>query len=284
MFRAGGPWRARPVRPQQQRWGAPQLPPDRAAPPLPPPTRVGPFTLRALCLGVLGEYLEELIELGEEVLPRLPGELKASLLAVARLRRLLSDTALVLLAGDGDILDLHDAGASLSDAGIRAALCLMPQLRQADLRGCPVSPSTLRTLGEACTWVTILRLGGHDATDHAPGMGAALKAVLPGLDKGAAAAVDSWEDQLEPRALVGQGRLMHLQCLVWPRMPFKLQQYCGAACPAVVLNPTPADVRQQGLPPDFSPDCRLDTPLLNGELVGSGCFGKVMWRVCGVGD
>jgi hypothetical protein len=119
---------------------------------------------------VLGEHLEEL--LGDEdcaqlVLPLLPVEAKACLLAVARLRRLLNDTALLLLADEGQhTLDLHGSGRQLSDGGIRSAVQRMPDLRQVDLRSCPVGGDTLRTLGSCCPHVNVLRLGSPvtDAT------------------------------------------------------------------------------------------------------------------------
>lgn len=129
----------------------------------------GPPSLHAICLGVLAEHLDELIECGEDVLPLLPAPAKASLLAVARLRRLLSDAALALLADcEHTILDLRGCGDLVSDAGVRAALRGMPHLRLADLSSCPVGPVTLRALGEACPAVEVLRLGSA-ATDQGAG-------------------------------------------------------------------------------------------------------------------
>lgn len=112
---------------------------------------------------MLGEHLEELLSdpgCAEYVLPLLPAEAKACLLAVARLRRLLCDAALLLLADQGQhILDLRGCGDLLSDSGIRAAIRRMPDLRLADLTSCPVGADTLRALGEACPGLHVLRLG-----------------------------------------------------------------------------------------------------------------------------
>jgi hypothetical protein len=101
------------------------------------------------------------------VLPLVPAEAKASLLAMARLQRLLSDATLLLLADQGqDILDLHSCGELLSDGGIRAAIQRMPDLRLVDLRSCCVGGDTLSVLGMACPQLEVLRLGSA-VTDSA---------------------------------------------------------------------------------------------------------------------
>jgi hypothetical protein len=53
--------------------------------------RTGPHTLQQLCLGVLGEHLEELLQLEEDVLPLLPTHAKSVLLAAANKRGLLAN-------------------------------------------------------------------------------------------------------------------------------------------------------------------------------------------------
>ena len=80
-------------------------------------------------------------EVLEEVVPLLPPQVKACLLAAARLRSLLCDAVLLAL-GDAEqsVLDLHAAGGRLTDAGIRAVLRRMPHLRQAS-RAVPASGS-----------------------------------------------------------------------------------------------------------------------------------------------
>lgn len=130
---------------------------------------------------MLGEHLGDILEdewCLREVLPALPTEIKACLLAVARLRRLLSDAALAALADAGQaVLDLHGTGAHVSDAGVRAALRAMPQLRRVDLSSCPVGADTLRALGESCPRVEVLRLGSP-ATDAGTGRCAAVESVV----------------------------------------------------------------------------------------------------------
>lgn len=129
----------------------------------------GPRSLHAICLGVLGQHLDELIECGKDVLPLLPAPAKAALLAVARLRRLLSDAALALLAdSEHTTLDLHGCGDLVTDAGVCAALRSMPHLRLVDLSTCAVGPASVRALGECCAAVEVLRLGSP-VTDQSAG-------------------------------------------------------------------------------------------------------------------
>lgn len=291
-------------------------------PSLPTPAPCWP----ACCAGVLGEHLPDLLEdpdCLQEVLPALPSEAKAALLAVARLRRLLCDAALAALADEGHaLLDLSSCGAALTEAGICAALRRMPHLRAADLRSCLVGGATLRTLGEACPALEVLRLGSP-FTDGSATAARCCRGFVPGCSgpvrssstqlcmpptcapQGAAGpqcspaccvpapgprpcraladilpvpqerqqapAADSWdallgvEDARQLSAAVGGvGRLMQLQCLCWPNIPFRAEQHCRQACPRVALNPTADEVAARRLPPECDPGLQLDASLLAG--------------------
>lgn len=120
---------------------------------------------------MLAEHLPDLLEDADclrDVLPMLPSEAKACLLAVARVRRLLCDAALAALADEGHtVLDLHDCGDALSEGGICGALRRMPHLRCADLASCGVGGAALRTLAESCPALEVLRLGSP-STDGSP--------------------------------------------------------------------------------------------------------------------
>ncbi|PSC77025.1 F-box LRR-repeat 20 [Micractinium conductrix] len=256
--------------------GSPLRPPARGEADAAQQQRVGPHSLHAICLGVLGEHLGDILEdewCLREVLPALPTEIKACLLAVARLRRLLSDAALAALADAGQaVLDLHGTGAHVSDAGVRAALRAMPQLRRVDLSSCPVGADTLRALGESCPRVEVLRLGSP-ATDAGTGRG--LLDILPELQQRLAApAADSWDALLEAdeeavaAALAGRGRLMRLAGLHWPAIPFRVEQRCRASCPKVAINPSPQEAAALRLPPGADASVPLDAPLL-AEVAGS---------------
>jgi hypothetical protein len=134
----------------------------------PQPSPTGPPPLLACCVRVLALHLEELIDCGDAVLPYLPAECKACLLAAGRSRGLLTDQALDLLADEGqELLDLRGGGAAVSDPGIRAALRALPDLRQLDVSGCSVRGDTLRALGSACPALELLRLGTGERSSAA---------------------------------------------------------------------------------------------------------------------
>ncbi len=109
---------------------------------------------------MLAEHLEDLLEdpyCCEHILPYLPSEAKACLLAVARLRRLLCDAALLLLADECQTtLDLHGCGEAVSSGGIETALRRMPHLRQV---GCELCG---RPLLCCCAGATVYGVMGAD--------------------------------------------------------------------------------------------------------------------------
>lgn len=104
----------------------------------------------------------------------------------------------------------------------------------------------------------------------------ALQDILPVLpaERQQAPAAESWDALLasdEPAALaaaVAPGRLMLLRCLHWPDVPFRVQQYCRTACPALALNPSAEEVARRRLPPACDPAVQLDAPLL-AEVAGA---------------
>lgn len=131
--------------------------------------------------GCLGQDIEELLDVGQEVLPLLPPDAKASLMAIARrqvgmwllrfllatssilivqyyLQRLLDDSALALLIDSSwTCLDLY--GSNVTDSGVQQALANTPQLLLLDLSGCKVSQQTIRKLGSWCPQLQVLRIG-----------------------------------------------------------------------------------------------------------------------------
>ena len=127
------------------------------------PPAVGPPSLQAECLGVLGDCLEELVALGDEVSPYLPAEAKALLLSVAARRRLLGPEALLLLADSGQpVLSLSvpgGGGPALSERAICQALQQAPDLRQLDLTGRSLGAGALGDLPRWCPRLEVLRLG-----------------------------------------------------------------------------------------------------------------------------
>jgi hypothetical protein len=256
--------------PRRRASAAPPLPQRAAAPPPPPGPRRGRGAppLAALCLGNLAVWLDELVELGDAVLPRLPPDDKAALLAAARRRGVLGDAALRLLINDVTALDLR--GATVSEAAVRAALSAAPRLRYVDFSEVYISGETIRALPRACPALEVLRLGGHGAARGAE-VAAALRAVLPRVELREAWEIEpreAWDDEPaaageheEPEA-AGGARLAALRCVVWPDAPPALSRRLAAAAPGVALNPSDAEVRRRRLPAAALAAAELDSAAL----------------------
>ncbi len=139
--------------------------------------------LWCIATGCLGQYIEELLLCEEEVLPFLPADAKACLMAVARrqvwclftrelpflvcvvlsradplLQCLLNNAALDMLV-DSNWTSLDVSDSSVTDAALQAALQTTPHLLSLDLTGCVVSQKTVRSLGTWCPQLQVLRIG-----------------------------------------------------------------------------------------------------------------------------
>jgi hypothetical protein len=244
-------------------------PPRRRAPAaaaLPPRHGRGAPPLASLCLGALAGWLDELVELGDAVLPRLPPDDKAALLAAARRRGALGDAALRLLVDeDHSALDLR--GAAASEAAMRAALVAAPRVRYVDLTEANISGDAIRALPRACPALEVLRLGGHGAARSAE-FAAALRAVLPRVELSSKIEPrEAWDEEpaaaseQEPEAADG-ARLAALRCVVWPDAPPALARRLAAAAPGVALNPSDAEVRRRRLPAAALAAAELDAAAL----------------------
>lgn len=220
-------------------------------------------SLQSLCLRILGEHLQELLDCASDILPFLPSHIKAVFSSISRRRQLLDDRALGLLCDEDQYcLDCH--GTCVTEGAIQRAIEAAPRLRFVDLTGCTVGPTTLRLLRHCCPRVEVLRIGSAGLTDNE--CAGAIKRMLPLLDKAQHADMDSWETLAASNegadVAAPSGRLMRLRCLVWPRMPFQLQQYCRASCPQVAVNPSTEEVVRRGLPQEFNPAFALDDAIL----------------------
>lgn len=115
-----------------------------------------------------------------------------------------------------------------------------------------------------------------------------LKDILPALEqRHQAPAAESWDTLLEvddaaqlTAAVAGAGRLMQLQCVHWPSVPFRLAEHCKTACPQVALNPSAEEVARRRLPAACDPAAELDAPRLAGKAwAGQGCAVGLAWLV-----
>jgi hypothetical protein len=236
---------------------------------------------------VLALHLDELVEYGETALPLLPSEAKLCLLAAARRRGELTNTALELLVDSSmPILDIHSTFSQVSSSSILSAARVMaPILNSVDITGSIVSPRFLSSLAEAAPLLQILRFGDFVAKDPEALSEAVLK-ILPLLEQ-TDAVVDSWEEAVVEEEQTGgvdskgggggirsSGRLMHLRCLIWPEMPYETKMVCHNASPAVCINPSREQVLARKLPTTFNPEVELDDEYLK-KVAGHEKWRKV---------
>ncbi|KAG2488660.1 hypothetical protein HYH03_012822 [Edaphochlamys debaryana] len=230
-----------------------------------PPFQSPVPSLRALCIGLLGQHVEPLVtQLGAHLAP-LPSEVKAALVCVARRRGVLSNRVLEGLADEGwTMLDLQGATA-LTERAIRRVLRSCPGIRALDLRGLPPAVAwvgLLRDLPGLCPSLELLAVGGGRAQDDAALD--ALPDLLPHVRVEPAAgplepAAESWEEVAEagPDALPDAGAqvgLPRLRVLVWPGAPALAHHLVRRLSPRVELAealpppPPPAPTAANGQP------------------------------------
>jgi hypothetical protein len=137
-------------------------------------------TLQSLALGVVARHVSELVAaLGPAGCAWLPTEAKASLLAAARRRGELTDSALLALA-DGGFKSLDISGTRVCGAALLEALERMPGLVALDVSRCErVSAGALVRLARRCPALALLRLGGGGEAGAAAA--GALARILPAI-------------------------------------------------------------------------------------------------------
>ncbi|KAK9837476.1 hypothetical protein WJX81_005159 [Elliptochloris bilobata] len=232
-------------------------------------------TLYRICLGLLAEHVEEVLELGELVQPYLPADARLTLLAVARRKEILDDAALATLV-DGDWTALDVATSAVTHDGLLSALRQLPRLRALDLSWCEnLGPATLREAARLCPSLETLRVGG--SSNAVAAAEAALQYIVPLVrPSSGSAAGESWEELPDPDStLCAEGRLAHLRHLVyhWPLHGAVSLAMLRALCPRLACNPQP------GRAPEVAdPAIDLDEPALDA-LAHLGVAGHKAWLV-----
>ncbi|PKU82421.1 hypothetical protein MA16_Dca005426 [Dendrobium catenatum] len=113
--------------------------------------------LVSLCIGVLGQHLEDIIADILEIAAEFPADIKLVLLAIARRRQLLNDDVLVALADNmWEILDI--SGSNVTDIGL-SKLVLLAIARRRQLLNDDVLVALADNLWE------ILDISGSNVTD-----------------------------------------------------------------------------------------------------------------------
>ncbi|CAM6116573.1 unnamed protein product [Calypogeia fissa] len=194
--------------------------------------RLRPRSLVSLCVGNLGSHLEDIHDEVHLFAPACPAPIKASLLAIARRRGLLSDQLLVALADESwEILDV--SGSDVTDASMQRVAELCPRLQAVDISRCSrLTPLAVRSLVQHCPAIHTLRWGGTSMSNATAR--SALSYILPKLNLNEEA--ESWEELDTKR--VGKG-VQALRWLVWPSIDSKSSERLEMECPRVVVNPKP---------------------------------------------
>eukprot|EP00898_Chlorokybus_atmophyticus_P001109 jgi/Chlat1/199/Chrsp1S03036 len=223
----------------------------------PATTRPGrhPRTLLATCLGFIGQHLEFLLEqLAEEgdVLSRiLPPPIKASLLALARRRKLLADQVLLEFLDDSwTLLDVSDS--QVTDASLKHASAFCSRLNAVDISWCAnLTAEGVVSLVRSSTELQVLRCGGCAANDAV--MRKVIRALVPKLrhdeDR------SGWEELDD--VVVGAHSLRYL---VWPSIDEKSLEFLTKEWPKLRVNP----IVGRSCPLEADARVALDSTLIAG--------------------
>lgn len=98
-----------------------------------PMKKARPRKLVSLCIGVLGQHLEDIINDISEFTELFPPHIKLAILSIARRRRLLNDDVLVSLVDSSwKILDI--SGSEVTDVGLATVAHTCSNLWAVDIR------------------------------------------------------------------------------------------------------------------------------------------------------
>ncbi|OEL23367.1 hypothetical protein BAE44_0015617, partial [Dichanthelium oligosanthes] len=202
-----------------------------------------PRKLVSLCLGTLGQHLEDIITDISEFVACFPPHIKLAILSIARRRRLLNDEVLTSLAESSwEILDI--SGSDVTDVGLAAVANVCSNLRAVDISRCEkITTAGVSEIVCHCPSLEILRCGILIELEFHGCRGCPrseftarrcltlLKPKLNTLEE------DSWE---ELDTLDIGGGAESLRWLVWPKIDDNSKETLAAECPRVTINPQPS--------------------------------------------
>lgn len=188
----------------------------------------GPKPLQTLCVELLSEYLDELFEQAEEVIPELPPSVKATLIAVARRQGSLDDNRLEALADEEHSVMVLHACPKVTDNAARMLAERCHRLHTLDVSECDMlSASAICSIVKANPQLATLRCGGSKRSHKT--MRIVVQEIFPRLKK-LEEAPSVWEDWSEEEMLGGN---TSLSCIIWPGIEPSIQQQLMAECPRV---------------------------------------------------
>ncbi|CAH2077826.1 unnamed protein product, partial [Thlaspi arvense] len=200
-----------------------------------PALKSGPPSLVSLCLGVVGRHLEEIIPCLADISVIFPADIKLSIAAIAKRRKLLDDDLILSLADTSwEILDV--SGSDVSDSGLAKVAEMCKSLRAVDISRCNrITSMGITELVQHCRSLETLRCGNVEG--------------------------ETWEEL--DITEIGHGG-QSLRWLVWPRIDKDSLEMLSMECPRIVVNPKPSLLTYSlhEAPREALPDVALDEPFV----------------------
>ncbi|XP_018483184.1 uncharacterized protein LOC108854173 isoform X2 [Raphanus sativus] len=219
--------------------------------------RGGPPSLVSLCLGVVGRHLEEIVPCLSDISDFFPADIKMSIAAIAKRRKLLDDNLIISLADTSwEILDI--SGSDVSDSGLAKVSEMCKSLRAVDISRCnKITSMGVSELVQNCRSVETLRCGGCPSSESTARR--SLSLFKPDLSN--AEEEDTWEE-LDVTEIGHGGQ--SLRWLVWPRIDNDSLEMLSMECPRIVVNPKPSFLTYSlhEVPREALPDVALDEPFV----------------------
>ncbi|XP_039114028.1 uncharacterized protein LOC120249543 [Dioscorea cayenensis subsp. rotundata] len=221
-----------------------------------PAKKARPRRLLSLCLGIIGQHLEDIIGDLTEIAAGFPPEIKLALVAIARRRRLLNDDVLIALADiSWDLLDV--SGSDVTDFGLAKVAEECPYLKSVDISRCEcITTAGVSALTCQCRSLEILRCGGCPRSDSTARRSISiLKPKLNDVEE------ECWEelDSID----IGNGA-QSLRWLVWPRIDEDSIMCLSTECPRIIVNPQPSPIgiRRVQVPDEALASVTLDHSII----------------------
>ncbi|XP_018483160.1 uncharacterized protein LOC108854146 isoform X2 [Raphanus sativus] len=216
----------------------------------------GPPSLVSLCLGVVGWHLEEIVPCLSDISDFFPADIKMSIAAIAKRRKLLDDDLIISLADTSwEILDL--SGSDVSDSGLDKVSEMCKSLRAVDISRCnKITSMGVSELVQNCRSLETLRCGGCPSSESTARRSLSLfKPDLSNVEE------DTWEE-LDVTEIGHGGH--SLRWLVWPRIDNDSLEMLSTECPRIVVNPKPSFLTYSlhEVPREALPDVALDEPFV----------------------
>ncbi|XP_042518919.1 protein AMN1 homolog [Macadamia integrifolia] len=217
-----------------------------------PFAKAKPPSLVSLCIGIIGEHLEDIIPDLDDIAASFPPHVKMPMAAIARRRKLLNDDVLISLAESSwDILDV--SGSDVSDYGLARVAEKCKSLRAVDISRCSkITPQGVSVLVQHCHLLEILRCGGCPRSEYTARR--CLGILKPELN---CVEEESWEE-LDSMEIANGAQ--SLRWLVWPKIDDDSRESLTTECPRIVVNPKPSLFGFRGVEVPFGalPDISLD--------------------------